>query len=70
MELLNMHSAYALANTLYGVEISETEFEEIALNAWELIGNKHTELMGYIGDTQDCFLELPCTVNEIESVEQ
>jgi hypothetical protein len=33
MELLNMHSAYALANTLYGVEITEAEFEEIALNA-------------------------------------
>lgn len=65
---MNIKTALSLANTLYGVEMKETEFEEIALNAWELIGNKHTELMGYIGDTQDCFLELPCTVNEIESV--
>ena len=65
---MNIKTALSLANTLYGVEMKETEFEEIALNAWELIGNKHTELMGYIGDTQDCFLELPCNVNEIESV--
>jgi hypothetical protein len=33
MELLNIKSAYALLDTLYGVNIQEHEFEEIALNA-------------------------------------
>jgi hypothetical protein len=33
MELMNIKTALSLANTLYGVEMKETEFEEIALNA-------------------------------------
>lgn len=68
MELMNIRSALSFAHTLYGVEIKESDFEEIALNAWELIGNKHTELKGFIGDTENDFLELPCDVHEIESV--
>lgn len=65
---MNIKTAYSLANTLYGVEMKELEFEEIALNAWELIGNKHTELRKFVGDTDNCFLELPCDIHEIESV--
>ena len=63
-----MHSAYALANTLYGVEITEAEFEEIALNAWEMIGNKHTRLYRHIGNTVHNELKLPCNCDIIESV--
>jgi hypothetical protein len=33
MELLNMQTAYGLAETLYGTTISPDDFEELALNA-------------------------------------
>jgi hypothetical protein len=33
MKLLNIKSAYGLANDLYGITISETTFENLALNA-------------------------------------
>lgn len=68
MKLLNIKSAYSYANDMYGTTISETDFENIALNAWELIGTKHTRLYRYKGDTEDKFLELPCNVDVIESV--
>lgn len=68
MELLNIKSAYALANTLYDVSISETEFEEIALNAWDLIGTKHTRLYKLVADSNLCEIQLPCNCDVIESV--
>jgi hypothetical protein len=33
MKLLNIKSAYSYANDMYGTTISETDFENIALNA-------------------------------------
>ena len=68
MELMNIKTAFSLVNTFYGIDVKESDFEEIALNAWELIGNKHTELKEYIGNAEDGFLELPCDCVDIESV--
>lgn len=68
MELLNMQTALGLAETLYGTVVTSDDFEELALNAWELINNKHTRLYSYIGDTECKELELPCNVSVIESV--
>lgn len=68
MKLFSLKSAYGLANDLYGITISESAFENLALNAWELIGNKHTRLYRYIGSTEDKALELPCNVDIVESV--
>lgn len=68
MELMNIKSAFSFANTFYGVNLKESDFEEIALNAWELIGTKHTELKEFIGNVEDGFLELPCDCVEIELV--
>lgn len=68
MELMNIKSAFSFANTFYGVNLKESDFEEIALNAWELIGTKHTELKEFIGNVEDRFLELPCDCVEIEFV--
>ena len=68
MKLFNIKSAYGLANDLYGITISESAFENLALNAWELIGNKHTRLYRYIGSTDNKALELPCNVDVVESV--
>lgn len=68
MELMNIKTAFSLVNTLYGIELKESEFEEIALNAWELIGNKHTELREFTSCTTNQTLELPCDCVSIESV--
>ena len=68
MKLFNLKSASGLANDLYGITISESAFENLALNAWELIGNKHTRLYRYIGSTEDKALELPCNIDIVESV--
>ena len=68
MALHNFNAAYGLADSLYGITLSETEFEDIALNGWSLIGNKHTRLYRYIGDVIDGKLDLPCNVDVIESV--
>ena len=68
MKLFDIKSAYGLTNDLYGVTLSESAFENLALNAWELIGNKHTRLYRYIGSTENKALELPCNVDIVESV--
>ena len=68
MQLHNIKSAYGLAESLYGITPSESQFEDLALNAWELIGTKHTRLHRYVGDTVNKTLKLPCNVDLIESV--
>lgn len=68
MQLHNIKSAYGLAESLYGVTPTEAQFEDLALNAWELIGTKHTRLHRYVGDTINKVLLLPCNADLIESV--
>ena len=68
MKFYDLNATYSLAQTLYGVEPSPTDFEDIALNAWTLINNKHTRLYKYVGDTENHELPLPCNVDIIESV--
>jgi len=41
-------------NTLYGIEMQEDDFEEAALIAWGLIGNKRTRLYRYSTCVEDC----------------
>ena len=68
MELSNILAAYSLCQTLYGITPNEDDFEDLALEAWNRIGNKHTRLYRYIGEVKDGVLELPCNVDLIESV--
>jgi len=68
MKLHSINAAAALMLDLYDVEVSQGSFEDLALNAWELIGQKHTRLYRYIADTKDRMLELPCNLDVIESV--
>ena len=68
MALYNFNAAYSKTEELYGVTVSENEFEDIALDGWERIGNKHTRLYRYIGDVVDGKLALPCNADAIESV--
>lgn len=68
MELLNIKSAYSLAKSLYELDMKEHEFEDIALNAWDLIGTKHTRLYRLITDTEQREIHLPCNCDVLESV--
>ena len=68
MELLNIKTAFSDLKTFYGIDMKESDFEEIALKAWELIGTKHTEIKEYIGDSHNGILELPCDCVDIETV--
>lgn len=68
MKLQNFKAVYSLANTLYGTTLNPNNFEDIILNGWEMIGNKHTRLYRYTADTEDAKIELPCNIDIIESV--
>lgn len=58
----NFHYPQFLLETLYGIEISESKYEEIALIAWNLIGNKRCRTYRYIADIDPDTLSvtLPC----------
>lgn len=67
----NFYYAYTLANTLFGIELEEQDFEEIGLVAWNMIGNKNTRLHR-LNIKVDCddnnSVQLPCNLVEIESI--
>ena len=67
-QLYHINSAYSLIKTLYGIEVSTDDFEDLALSAWDEIGNKHTRLYRYVADTVDRQIELPCNAEDVESV--
>lgn len=64
----NFKSVYAQAYILYGTTIDTTNFDDICLNGWELIGNRQTRLYKYTSDTIDKKIQLPCNVDFIEAV--
>ena len=70
MRNLDFHSAMFQANLLYGLELQETDFEEIGLIAWNFIGNKDIKMytISTLVDRITHTVELPCNVSEIEAV--
>lgn len=69
MALHNFNAAYSKVEELYGInDMTANEFEDIALDGWERIGNKHTRLYRYVGNVENGELKLPCNVDVIESV--
>lgn len=68
MKLHNAKAVYAQANILYGTVIDSTNFEDILISGWELIGNRQTRLYKYTAPTDDKKLKLPCNVDLIEAV--
>ncbi len=61
----------SLCQTLYGIDITEDNFEEIALIAWDLIGNKRTRTYRYRVCMDSCSgntIELPCNCDILEAV--
>ena len=67
-KLYHINSAYPLVQSLYGIDADVDNFEDLAMTAWELIGNRHTRLYRFVGDTVNRELELPCNLDVIESV--
>lgn len=66
----NFYYAMSLLDILYGMSMSEDEFEEIALIGWNLIGNKRVRLYRYSTcvDSCDKGIQLPCNVDQLEAV--
>lgn len=73
MKKYSFHTAYTQLRELYGVEIGQNEFETLGLIAWGKIGNNNVKLYKYIvapeqNELGEYFINLPCNVNEIESI--
>lgn len=70
MALNDFHYGLSLLNTLYGMSMSEEDWEEAALVGWNLIGNKRTRLYRYSVCVDDCQngVQLPCNCFQIEAV--
>lgn len=64
----NFKSVYSQAHILYGTTLDTTNFEDIALSGWELIGNRQTTLYKYTTSTEHRKIQLPCNVDVIEAV--
>lgn len=66
---MDIHYAQLLAKELYDVEMSEDKFEELALIAHNLIGNKNVRIYRYIAKPDsNGELKLPCNCDELEAV--
>lgn len=61
-------SVYSQANILYGTQIDTTNFEDVLLSGWELIGNRETRLYKYSDHTVNGRMKIPCNVDFIEAV--
>lgn len=66
----NFHYGLSLLETLYGINVDEETYEEIALVGWELIGNKRAKLYKYSVCVDSCqnSIELPCNCDILEAV--
>lgn len=68
MRTNNFKSVYPLLHSLYGISMNIDNFEDVAYNGWQLIGNKQTQLHRYRTNTDNGRIELPCNVDIIEAV--
>lgn len=68
MEDRPFYSALAHLNTMYGMEMNEDVFENIAMHAWDQIGNKKYMVYNFKGTVKDNKLDLPCNTDIIEGV--
>lgn len=66
----NFYYGLSLLETLYGITLPEEDYEEIALVAWGLIGNKRIKTYRYSVCMDSCknFIELPCNCDILEAV--
>lgn len=67
--MVDFHTPMFQANLQYGIDLSEDEYEEIALIAWQRIGNKIVRTYRYCTSVScDGYVELPCNADIIEAV--
>lgn len=66
----NFKYSMSLLNTMFGITIQEDDFEEIAIQGWNMIGNKRMRIYRYSTCVDECQdgVELPCNVNQLEAV--
>lgn len=64
----NFYSAMSLIDSIYGISISPTEFEELGYIAWGKIGNKRTLMRDYITIPVNDRIILPEDLDIIEGV--
>lgn len=66
----DFHYGLSLLSTMFGIEMQEEDYEEIALIGWNLIGNKRVRLYRYNTCVTDCDegVQLPCNLDELEAV--
>lgn len=66
----DFHYGLSLLDTLYGINLPEEQYEEIALVGWNLIGNKRAKLYHYSVCLDPCqeSIELPCNCDILEAV--
>ena len=65
----DIHYAQFLANNLYGVELLPDDFEEMALIAFSMIGNKRMQLLSTCADVScEGLVQLPCDCSQLEAV--
>lgn len=67
----NFYYGMSLAQTLYGIDLKEEDYEEIGLVAWGLIGNKRTRAYRYKACMDACddnTIQLPCNCDILEAV--
>lgn len=63
----NFHYIQVLLNMVYGIEIEDSDMEELGLVAWGYIGNKNRKLYRYTAkiDPSDNSITLPCNALDI-----
>lgn len=67
----NFHYGLSLCQTLFGIDLTEDQYEEIALIAWNHIGNKRVKIYRYSVSLDSCSdksIELPCNCDLLEAV--
>lgn len=66
----NFYYALTLLDTLYGINMNEDDFEEIAIIAWNQIGNKRCKTYRYTTCMNSCSkqIDLPCNCDILEAV--
>lgn len=66
----DFYYALSLLETLYGISLQEEDFEEIAIIAFNDIGNRRSRLYRYHTCLKDCenTVQLPCNCEIIEAV--
>lgn len=68
MENQPFYSVLAHLSDFYDISVNDNIFENIAMHAWDKIGNKQFRLYKYEAHIHDKKVDLPCNVDIIEGV--